>query len=158
MFTTHQSLVKAAVWITSVILLPSCVGTELVAPSDHPGNPNARSGKLPVTVGLLSDFDAGTDGRAAPRDAHDHGAPSHETGEAHDPHAGHGSPSSHHQHQHGSATAESSHPPESTRPADTKAGGAVRYTCPMHPEVVRGEPGTCPKCGMKLVPKAKDPK
>jgi hypothetical protein len=114
MFTTHQSLVKAAVWITAVILLPSCVGTELVAPSDHPGNPNARSGKLPVTVGLLSDFDAGTDGQAAPR--------------------------------------------ETARPADTKADSAIRYTCPMHPEVVRGEPGTCPKCGMKLVPKAKEPK
>jgi RND family efflux transporter MFP subunit len=27
-----------------------------------------------------------------------------------------------------------------------------RYTCPMHPEIVRGRPGTCPKCGMELVP------
>jgi hypothetical protein len=27
-----------------------------------------------------------------------------------------------------------------------------RYTCPMHPEVVRAEPGECPKCGMTLVP------
>src|SRR5205085_10490695 len=26
------------------------------------------------------------------------------------------------------------------------------YTCPMHPEVVRTEPGQCPKCGMTLVP------
>lgn len=25
------------------------------------------------------------------------------------------------------------------------------YTCPMHPEVKQGKPGTCPKCGMKLV-------
>lgn len=25
------------------------------------------------------------------------------------------------------------------------------YTCPMHPEVVRNAPGTCPKCGMTLV-------
>ena len=24
------------------------------------------------------------------------------------------------------------------------------YTCPMHPEIVRHEPGECPKCGMKL--------
>jgi len=30
-------------------------------------------------------------------------------------------------------------------------GQAAEYTCPMHPEVVRGEPGTCPKCGMTLV-------
>lgn len=25
------------------------------------------------------------------------------------------------------------------------------YTCPMHPEVQQDKPGTCPKCGMKLV-------
>jgi FtsP/CotA-like multicopper oxidase with cupredoxin domain len=25
------------------------------------------------------------------------------------------------------------------------------YTCPMHPDVTNPEPGTCPKCGMKLV-------
>ena len=27
------------------------------------------------------------------------------------------------------------------------------YTCPMDPEIVRKEPGDCPKCGMKLEPK-----
>ena len=26
------------------------------------------------------------------------------------------------------------------------------YTCKMHPEIVRAEPGQCPKCGMTLVP------
>jgi len=26
------------------------------------------------------------------------------------------------------------------------------YTCPMHPEVIKNEPGKCPKCGMNLVP------
>src|SRR5829696_8296821 len=29
---------------------------------------------------------------------------------------------------------------------------ASSYACPMHPEVTSPEPGTCPKCGMKLVP------
>lgn len=30
------------------------------------------------------------------------------------------------------------------------------YTCPMHPEIVRNEPGQCPICGMKLVEKLYD--
>ncbi|MBI3911741.1 MAG: efflux RND transporter periplasmic adaptor subunit, partial [Armatimonadetes bacterium] len=30
--------------------------------------------------------------------------------------------------------------------------GAQQYTCPMHPEVVKDQPGRCPKCGMNLVP------
>jgi len=29
---------------------------------------------------------------------------------------------------------------------------ASSYVCPMHSEVISSEPGTCPKCGMKLVP------
>lgn len=28
----------------------------------------------------------------------------------------------------------------------------VDYQCPMHPDVIRGEPGSCPICGMDLVP------
>jgi Cu+-exporting ATPase len=27
------------------------------------------------------------------------------------------------------------------------------YTCPMHPDVRRSEPGTCPQCGMQLEPR-----
>jgi Cu+-exporting ATPase len=27
-----------------------------------------------------------------------------------------------------------------------------KYTCPMHPEIVQDGPGSCPKCGMPLVP------
>jgi FtsP/CotA-like multicopper oxidase with cupredoxin domain len=29
--------------------------------------------------------------------------------------------------------------------------GRVVYSCPMHPDVVSDEPGSCPKCGMKLL-------
>ncbi len=28
----------------------------------------------------------------------------------------------------------------------------TQYTCPMHPEIVRDGPGSCPKCGMALEP------
>jgi FtsP/CotA-like multicopper oxidase with cupredoxin domain len=37
---------------------------------------------------------------------------------------------------------------------DAPADGPVVYTCPMHPEVVSEEPGSCPQCGMKLMPAA----
>jgi Cu+-exporting ATPase len=50
-----------------------------------------------------------------------------------------------HDHHHGRA-----------RQVDAPASGAsgdVEYTCPMHPEVVRIGPGSCPKCGMALEPR-----
>ena len=31
-----------------------------------------------------------------------------------------------------------------------------KYVCPMHPQIVRDEPGTCPLCGMDLVEKRMD--
>jgi FtsP/CotA-like multicopper oxidase with cupredoxin domain len=33
-------------------------------------------------------------------------------------------------------------------------GVEVVYVCPMHPEVTSAEPGSCPKCGMKLLAQA----
>ena len=32
----------------------------------------------------------------------------------------------------------------------------VQYTCPMHPEVIMDEPGSCPICGMDLIPMQTD--
>ena len=32
-----------------------------------------------------------------------------------------------------------------------------KYVCPMHPQIVKDEPGTCPICGMDLVEKMLDP-
>src|SRR6266705_2740758 len=38
-------------------------------------------------------------------------------------------------------------PPPSPQPEGS-------YTCPMHPEIIRDQPGNCPICGMALEPKA----
>jgi hypothetical protein len=37
----------------------------------------------------------------------------------------------------------------------SQASPAVVYTCPMHPQIEAQKPGTCPICGMTLVPKSK---
>ncbi|MBL8558164.1 MAG: heavy metal translocating P-type ATPase [Hyphomonadaceae bacterium] len=47
---------------------------------------------------------------------------------------------------HGHAHQHPSRPP----PADAPAG--AKWTCPMHPEIVRDGPGSCPICGMALEP------
>ncbi|MCO5161981.1 MAG: heavy metal translocating P-type ATPase [Mesorhizobium sp.] len=38
------------------------------------------------------------------------------------------------------------------RPAPEPMPKGVKYTCPMHPEIVRDGPGSCPICGMALEP------
>ncbi len=54
-----------------------------------------------------------------------------------DPHAGHG---------HAAA-------PSATPGPATTAAAKATYSCPMHPEVQKDSPGSCPKCGMNLVKK-----
>jgi P-type Cu+ transporter len=39
-------------------------------------------------------------------------------------------------------------------PVPASSGRGVEYTCPMHPEIVSDRPGSCPKCGMALEPRA----
>jgi Cu+-exporting ATPase len=48
----------------------------------------------------------------------------------------------HHHHSHASSHA----------PAATSASVGAKWTCPMHPEIVRDGPGSCPICGMALEP------
>lgn len=38
------------------------------------------------------------------------------------------------------------------RPAPQPMPKGTQYTCPMHPEVIRDKPGSCPICGMALEP------
>ncbi len=40
--------------------------------------------------------------------------------------------------------------PAAAEPVSVPAG--TQYTCPMHPEILRDAPGTCPICGMALEP------
>jgi P-type Cu+ transporter len=37
-------------------------------------------------------------------------------------------------------------------PAPASGPAGTQYTCPMHPEIIQDGPGSCPKCGMALVP------
>lgn len=37
-------------------------------------------------------------------------------------------------------------------PAPAMPPAGTRYTCPMHPQIVRDAPGNCPICGMTLKP------
>ena len=43
------------------------------------------------------------------------------------------------------------HEPSPEPPAQAETGKPL-YTCPMHPEIVRDQPGRCPICGMHLEP------
>ncbi len=53
-------------------------------------------------------------------------------------------------------------PPAGTAPGETAMEHALKhldptYVCPMHPQIVRNEPGSCPLCGMDLVEKKPEP-
>src|SRR5882672_2528300 len=43
-------------------------------------------------------------------------------------------------------------PGMSTDPGSLIPSDSTRYTCPMHPEIIRDAPGSCPICGMALEP------
>jgi Cu+-exporting ATPase len=78
---------------------------------------------------------------------------------AHDPHGdheqGHGGHEQGHDHAHCAHERHGHHDraaPAAPIPA-VSAGTKLEWTCPMHPEIVRDAPGSCPICGMALEPK-----
>jgi P-type Cu+ transporter len=58
-------------------------------------------------------------------------------------------PHDHHRHAHHPKPQPSAVRPQ---PAPASATDAAVYTCPMHPEIRRNAPGSCPICGMSLEP------
>ena len=122
----QRELVLAA----AALLLTACVKSELDVSGNHPGNPSAKPGQIAPSTALRQE-----------------GALAENREAAASPHAGH----EHHSETPTSAASEASQPASSA--PSQKAPDATTYVCPMHPEVVRKEPGECPICGMKLVPK-----
>ena len=116
------------------LMLGGCTNTELTVPGNHPGNANAEAAKVTTTSALKSDFEPAGAASESDDDSHQH--------------QGHG-------HDHGAQTPSTAQHGQMPAPSEAqdKAPGEVIYTCPMHPEIQRKEPGNCPICGMKLVPK-----
>jgi len=74
---------------------------------------------------------------------------SHEHGRR--PHAAQRDHAPHHHHDEGTSHDRAVDPGQPQR--QSAAAGTV-WTCPMHPEIRRNEPGACPICGMALEPLA----
>ena len=100
-------------------------------------------------------------GQAGAREHHDvHGHPEHGPsaggalhGRGHDAADGRGSHHDGHDPSHSHCAADGhAHHGSSSRARPPAVGAPVQWTCPMHPEIVRDEPGACPICGMALEP------
>jgi len=110
----------------------------------HPEVVSDEPGSCPKCGMDLVPKETGADGDKSAEKSH---SPSH-AAHSHSSHAK-TSPAEvdHGSHNHGS------HDHDGHKMADDESdGAAAKYTCPMHPEVVSDEPGSCPKCGMFLEP------
>lgn len=127
------SLRRLGALVFCVLPVLACTSTQLETASTHPASAEALAAPLtPVGGALEPNFEPQA---AAP------------AGVA--PAAG--------GHQHAPATsapaaAEHQHAPSAAAPDDKAPPAATQWTCPMHPEIIRNEPGNCPICGMKLKP------
>jgi hypothetical protein len=139
--TLQETVMKNALLIATLLLLCGCAGsyTQPVLSVDHPANPTAPESP-PLRHGQTLDLAAAdpvTPALAAkPTD-----------------HAGH--QRSHKSQPEAATSGVDTGTPKHDAPASTSAGVELSYVCPMHPEVTSDKPNQrCPKCGMKLEPKA----
>ena len=122
------------------LALAGCMSSELSIGAKDPANPAAPVASLaPIGAALEPGFD--------PQSLEGSHSPSQAGPDPHAGHTGHGSPSS------TTADEHSGHDHQSVQQNDSKPTPSV-WTCPMHPEVRKPEPGKCPVCGMKLEPAA----
>ena len=147
-------MLRTLIALIGVILLAGCAAPAVQTglPDDHPANPNAPASPAPAASVTLA-----LNPSTAPPPPQDdsmgephQGMPGMKGG--HDGMAGMPEPSD----ADGTNRNAAGGPPQSA-PATAPGATTVQYTCPMHKEVVSNQPGKCPKCGMKLVPKKPRP-
>lgn len=114
--------------------LPACgSGLPPRSASLDPSNPNGPESP-PSTLWAATDSARPGHGGSAPGSEHEHAG---------------------HDHSAGNTSATMSSAPSAPAQGASSDSSAT-YTCPMHPEVTSSQPGKCPKCGMRLVPKKAD--
>jgi heavy metal-binding protein len=110
-----------------VALSAACVSTQLEVGASHPAAARAAEPELPsIGRALEPSFEPGASASGTSTASH---------------------------------SAVHRHAAETAAPNAERSGSAApapaesaQWTCPMHPEVIRAEPGNCPICGMKLEP------
>jgi hypothetical protein len=119
-----------------------CASTELDVNAQNPAHPDAPAAPRSSAPNALA-------GGFEPFAAYDEasGSPGHEEHGVKEAPAGHEGHGSHTQAAPADAGAGEAAPP---------AGSAAVYTCPMHPQIRKPKPGSCPICGMDLVPARKE--
>lgn len=121
--------------IAALLATLACASTNLDVADDHPANYRAATAPLSLPKPLAAAGESRTPDEA----------PAMPAGHRH-----HGSEPM--------APAKTEAPPPA--PATAPSGSArpktaETWTCPMHPQIVRNEPGKCPICGMTLVKSSK---
>lgn len=159
-----KHIVFAVIALVGSVIV-ACAATDIQPRTNDPANSRAPSAPLPdIGASLAADFDplhrdVSTSGHretptqtppATHQHEHDHGVAPGQKSSTHE-HAASESPGEVTSDEPtASAPTTRAHSGENTGEGPSKS--VQKFTCPMHPEIIRNEPGNCPICGMKLVP------